>query len=92
MQNGTFIHGKCDCFKAEPYSALIDSVKMLCDIIALEDTSTRERHCTLLQDAARGEGQLLTNMTNKLENIIGKQLDAFDYFSPEAKIDLTTCL
>ena len=40
MQNKIFIYGKCNYFKSDSYSALIESAKML-NIITLEDNSTR---------------------------------------------------
>ena len=68
-----FVHGKHHSFKSEACSALIEAVKMFCDVIALENESTKDNYCALMQDAAGEEGKLLTNIIDNLKNTIGEQ-------------------
>ena len=86
-QHGVFIYGKYDCSKSEPYSALIEAVEMLCNIILLQDKSTIEKYRTLIQNAVGEDGKLLTKVIDNLKNIVGEQPDTFDSFGVEAKID-----
>ena len=39
-KEGIIIYGKFDYLKSEPYSTMIEAVKIFCDVLALEDEIT----------------------------------------------------
>ena len=85
IKKGNLICGKYDCSKSEPYSALIEAVKMFCNTILLEDKCTIEKYRSMMQDAVGEEGKLLTNVIDNLHYIIGEQPDIFESFGREAQ-------
>ena len=85
MQSGMLIYGKFDYSNSEPYSALIEAVKMFCDLLALEDKTTIAKYRSVIKDAVGEEGQLLTNVIDNLKLIIGEQPDTYESYGSDAK-------
>ena len=80
-----FICGKYDSSKYQPYSGLIESISMFCDLLALEDACIIDKYRLAIQGAVQEEGRLLTNVMDKLKNVIGEQSEVFEIYGSEAK-------
>jgi len=72
-QNGFLVLGKFDCSKASPYSAILEAIRCLCDLILLEDSVVIANYRYKMQEAFGEEGRILTDAITNLDNIVGKQ-------------------
>lgn len=93
IQNGYFIHGKCDQYKRNiPYDSLVKALKVLIQVILSEDAASILAWKKKIMDAVGTNCSILVSLIPELKHIVGVQPPIVDLTISESENRLNFAL